>query len=150
MKTLFTLVPLVFAITAQGPLHGQAPQDPPLAVVQAAEDTSHGQATRDLEQNPNFWMEQKLRLSKEMLTGLARADFDMLGKNAEFLRGLNRVEAFVLREPEGYRDELKQFDIATKALVQAAQDENLAAATLAFNQITISCASCHQQLREAQ
>ncbi len=96
----------------------------------------------------NFWMEQKLRLSKDMLAGLASADFDKIGRSAEVLKSLNRVEGFVRRGPEGYRDQLRQFNFANKALLVACEDENLEAATLAFNQLTISCVSCHQQLRK--
>jgi hypothetical protein len=96
----------------------------------------------------SFWMDQKLRLSKEILSGLARADFEALGKNAERIRGLNRVEKFVRRGPEGYRDLLRQFNMANNALIRAAQEENLEGATLAFNQMTISCVNCHRHLRE--
>lgn len=96
----------------------------------------------------SFWMEQKLRFSKEILTGLANADFDQLARNAELMRGLNRVEAFMRGRKEGYRDQLKQFDMANKAIIRAAQNGNLEGATLAFNQLTISCVTCHQHLRE--
>jgi hypothetical protein len=96
----------------------------------------------------NFWMDQKLRLSKEILTGLANADFELIGKNAEVIRGLNRVEKFVRRGPEGYRDQLKLFNMANNALVRASEEENLEGVTLAFNQLTISCVNCHKHLRE--
>lgn len=98
----------------------------------------------------SFWMEQKLRLSKELLTGLANGDFDAIGKNAQIMRGLNRVEKFVRRGPEGYRDYLRQFNMANEALIDAAGTENLEGATLAFNQLTISCVNCHKHLRETE
>ena len=75
------------------------------------------------------------------------ADFKAMGKSAELMHGLNRIERFVRRGPEGYRDELQQFNMANNALRKACRDENLEAATLAFNQLTISCVSCHQHLR---
>ncbi len=102
----------------------------------------------DASKSASFWMDQKLRLSKELLAGLAKGDFESLGKNAELMRGLNRVELFIRREPEGYRDELRLFNMANEAMIRAATDENLEAATLAFNQLTISCVSCHKHLRE--
>ena len=102
----------------------------------------------DTVQQGSFWMDQKLRLSKEILTALANADFEELGKNAEIMRGLNRVEKFVRRGPDGYRDQLRQFNMANNALIRASRTENLEAATLAFNQLTISCVSCHRHLRE--
>jgi cytochrome c556 len=99
------------------------------------------------EAKASFWMDQKLRLSKEMLAGLASGDFDVIGKKAEFMRGLNRVEQFVRRGPAGYRSQLKSFNAANEAIVQAAQDEDLDAATKGFNRLTTSCVSCHQHLR---
>lgn len=99
------------------------------------------------ERPASFWMEQKLRLSSEVLAGLAEGDFEKIAKNATVMGGLNRVESFVRREPEGYRDQLKQFNMANKALLRAASKENIEGATLAFNQLTVSCVSCHQQLR---
>ena len=115
----------------------------------AEEATEASQSSANSEKQYSFWMEQKLRLSKDILTGLAVADFDKIGKGAEVMRGLNRLERFVRRSPAGYRDELTQFNQANKALVRAAQKENLEAATLAFNQLTISCVSCHKVMREA-
>lgn len=100
-------------------------------------------------QPASFWMDQKLRLSKDILEGLANADFEAIGKNAEVMRGLNRVEAFVRRGPEGYREQLAQFNMANRSLISAARRENLDGATLAFNQLTISCVRCHQHLRIA-
>ena len=90
-----------------------------------------------------------MRLSKEILEGLAKGEFVTIGKSAELLQGLNRIEAFVRREPEGYRDQLRQFNFANRSLLRAAREENLEAATLAFNQLTISCVNCHKHLRES-
>ncbi len=120
---------------------------PQSATSQPAATQAHLEVD-DQSQPSSFWMEQKLRISKELLTGLATADFDAIGRNAELMRGLNRVESFVRRGPEGYRDQLTQFNMATDSLIRASLDENLEAATLAFNQLTISCVGCHQHLRE--
>ena len=68
--------------------------------------------------------------------------------NAEVIRGVNRVEKFVRRAPEGYRDQLRLFNMANSALIRASQEENLEGATLAFNQLTVSCVNCHKHLRE--
>ena len=101
-------------------------------------------------ESESFWMEQKLRLSQEILAGLASGDFDQIGRSAEVMRGLSKVEAFVRREPKGYRDYMRQFTLANDDLVRSAAEENLAGATLAFNQLTISCVNCHRHLREAE
>ena len=118
--------------------------------VEASEGTAQEDPPTDPEKQNSFWMEQKLRLSKELLTGLAAGDFEMIGKSAEVMRGLNRVESFVRRSPEGYRDYLKQFNMATNSLIRSSAEENLEGATLAFNQLTISCVNCHRQLRSGE
>lgn len=97
----------------------------------------------------NFWMDQKVRLSKDILTGLAMGDFDTIGRSAEIMKGLNRLERFVRRTPEGYREQMSQFNYANKKLLSAVDAENLEAATLAFHQLTTSCVSCHQALRKS-
>ena len=128
----------------------------PLASVAQQPPAESGSSSVDADreadtlQKSSFWMDQKLRLSKELLTGLATGDFHTIGKSAEVMRGLNRVEKFVRRGPEGYRDYLRQFNMANQALVDAAANENLEAATLAFNQMTISCVNCHKHLRAAE
>ena len=139
---VFFLVPLAFA---------QQTKAKPTPVKQAAQATEHKSSdVVDAEKQRSFWMEQKLRLSKGVLEGLANADFEAIGKNAEIMHGLNRVEAFVRRRTEGYRHQLRQFNIANKALLRASQEENLDGATLAFNQLTISCVNCHKHLRERE
>lgn len=120
-----------------------------LAQDEGTAETTDEASSENAQEGPSFWMEQKLRLSKDLLAGLATADFEAIGKSAEIMNGLNRMEKFVRRNPEGYRDQLKQFNMANKALMRASRNENLEAATLAFNQMTISCVSCHQSLREA-
>jgi hypothetical protein len=94
-------------------------------------------------------MEQKLRLSQEILKGLASGDFALIGKSAEIMQGLNKIEVFVRREPEGYRDSMRQFVLANDDLIRASAEENLEGATLAFNQLTVSCVNCHRHLRES-
>jgi hypothetical protein len=95
----------------------------------------------------SFWMEQKMRFSTDILAGLAESDFDKIGKSATLMQGLSRVEKFVRRGPQGYKDELKLFNMANRAMIKAADEENLEAATLAFHRLTVSCVSCHQNLR---
>ncbi len=158
MKAFARLVSIVFVvnvvlgiITPTGEAQ-QPPQETPRPIAAPPHSGDEPQANEtspaDAPQSGSFWMDQKLRLSKELLAGLARADFASLGKNAEVMRGLNRVELFIRREPEGYRDELRLFNMANQAMIRAANEENLEAATLAFNQLTISCVSCHKHLRE--
>ena len=102
------------------------------------------------ESKASFWMDQKLRLSKDILAGLANGDFQTIGEKAMFMRRLNRVEKFVRRGPAGYRQQLSRFNSANDALVEAAEKEDLNAATKAFNGLTTSCVECHKHLRAVE
>ena len=113
------------------------------ATVEPDKSQSPGESQR----TGSFWMEHKMRLSTEILAGLAKADFVEIGKNAARMKGLNRVENFVRRGPAGYKDELKSFNSANQAIIRAAEKEDLEAATRAFNRMTTSCVRCHQRLR---
>ena len=131
-----------------GVVHAEVPPAGAPRAPQQTDETAPTEPTEaEQDEDGSFWMEQKLRLSQDILVGLALADFEQMGKSAERMHGLNRVERFVRRGPEGYRDHLRQFNMANQALRRACDEENLEAATLAFNQMTISCVSCHRHLR---
>ena len=109
-----------------------------------------GQAAREAgTKNASFWMTQKLRFSQNIFAGLATADFDAIAANAQSMRALNKVEAFVRRNPPSYRTQLKAFQFANEELIRTAQQDNLDGAAMAFTQMTISCVNCHKQLRAA-
>ncbi len=102
---------------------------------------------KDEDKGPSFWMKQKLTYSQQILNGLALEDYDMIVENANAMKGLNKLEYFVRRKPEGYRTQLKAFQQSVDQLVETASASNLDGATLAFTQMTISCVHCHKQLR---
>ncbi len=97
---------------------------------------------------PSFWMKQKLKYSQEILNGLAQEDYELIAKNATAMQGLNKIEFFVRQKPEGYRTQLKSFQFSVNELVRNAEDENIDGATLAFTQMTISCVNCHKEVRK--
>lgn len=96
---------------------------------------------------PSFWMKQKLTYSQQILNGLAQEDYELIQKNAMSMKGLNKIEAFVRQKPEGYRTHLKTFEFSVTELIRNAEDEDLDGATLAFTQMAISCVNCHKHLR---
>lgn len=101
------------------------------------------------EQDMNFWMKKKLDYSQAILSGLATADFDAIGKNATSMDRLSKLEKFVRRsDAEEYRAQLRVFLAANKDLMTAAEKKNIDGATLAFTQMTLSCVNCHKALRD--
>jgi len=141
---------LLCFVTAPG--EAQQKDEPASAPATGGAETGRQAAADEAAESKDgsFWMDQKLRLAKELLTGLANGDFEAIGKSAEVMKGVNRVESFVRRGPKGYRDYLRQFNMANEALIRYSLEENLEGATLAFNQLTVSCVNCHEHLRQAE
>lgn len=104
---------------------------------------------RSLE-DASYWMTRKLHLSQEVLAGLALKDFDKIVKAAGTMDRLNSIEKFVRGQSAEYKAQLEMFRYANKALIRNADAENLEGATLAFNQLTLSCVNCHKHLREGK
>lgn len=99
------------------------------------------------DQTTSVWMEKKLQHSQALLRGLATADFADVRYNAQRLKLLNRVEGFVRRRNPEYRAHVLNFSRVVSEIDRQAEQENLEGATLAFNQLTVSCMECHKSLR---
>jgi cytochrome c556 len=94
------------------------------------------------------WMKLKLEHSQNILAGIAKADYDLIVKNAEGMQTLTTIEAFVRSKIPGYSAQVEQFKDATEELIKQAKKDNVEGATLAFTQLTLSCVNCHKRLRE--
>ena len=94
-------------------------------------------------------MQSKLEHSKNILEGLTREDFGAISKGAKAMRGLTALEGWFRADTPRYKAQLNAFWLANDALIQAADEKNVDAATLAYTQLTISCVNCHKQVRAA-
>jgi len=99
------------------------------------------------QENASIWMKQKLRASQEVLKGLADGDFQAIGANAQTMNLMSYLEKWVHADTAAYRTQLRLFEFADHELIRAAKEKNLDAATLAYNQLTISCVNCHKLVR---
>jgi hypothetical protein len=97
----------------------------------------------------SIWMRQKVQASQAVLTGLASADFQAIGQNAATMGVMEFFERWQRADSPGYRTQLRLFEFANGELMKAAREKNIDAATLAFNQLTISCVNCHKIVRDA-
>jgi hypothetical protein len=99
------------------------------------------------------WMKQKMAFSRNLLSGLATADFEVLAINARQLKSLTEFEDWVRgRKPEylpGYGAQLKEFRDATDQILRMADQKNLDGAALGYFQLTLSCIECHKVVRGA-
>ena len=107
-------------------------------------------AEENEEKKSSFWMKRKLAFSQNILSALAKEEFDAISQNATAMKGLNQIESFVRRKPAGYRRQLDLFQFSVNELIRTSQQQNIDGATLAFTQMTVSCVHCHKQLRKSQ
>lgn len=98
----------------------------------------------------SFWMEKKLEYSQEILRGLALGDLQIVQEKAEQMRAVSRVEGWVRNGKPGYRPQFQTFELANAEILRNAKAGNLDGAALGFQQLTITCVSCHKLLRDAQ
>ena len=115
-----------------------------------SDDSVKNATTEASERKPSHWMEKKMRLSKDAFEGIAKGDFDQIWESAREMKVLSRAEHFVRSKPESYRTQLKVFRFANDELMQSAKDKNIESATLAFNQLTVSCVNCHKIIRRTK
>ena len=96
----------------------------------------------------SFWMEKKLEYTQDILRGLATGELDQVAQRAEQMRLLSKVEGWVRNRKPGYRAQFQAFEFANAEILRNSRADNLDGAAMAFQQLTISCVSCHKILRD--
>ncbi|MCA9102221.1 MAG: hypothetical protein R3C10_08760 [Pirellulales bacterium] len=93
------------------------------------------------------FMQVKLKMSQEVLAGLAMEDYDKIAKNSRDISLLTQAESWqVLQTPE-YNQQSLEFRRAVDKITAAAREKDLDAATLAYLDMTLKCVNCHKYLR---
>jgi cytochrome c556 len=98
----------------------------------------------------SVWMKKKLEFSQNVLAGLTEADFEKIGANARAMNVLGYLEKWVRADRPGYKQQAAYFEFANQELIRQAREKNLDGATLAYNQLTVSCVQCHKIVRSAK
>jgi len=92
-------------------------------------------------------MRAKLDHSQRLLRNLTVQDFDGLAADARRLVELGRPGGwYALQAPE-YDLFLTEFRRSAERLAKAAGEKSIDGATLAYNQLTVSCVACHKYIR---
>jgi hypothetical protein len=118
-----------------------------ISPVRSQEDKTKN-AAAPTEKDISIWMHQKSALQQRLMQGLSEGDFDQIRKTAVLLNVLSYFEGRAHSENPEYKRQLGHFDWANRELVRMAKEENLEGATLAYNQLTVSCVYCHKTLRD--
>ena len=116
----------------------------PAAAEQVKTDTEAPAADHPV----SFWMEKKLEYSQDILRGLAIGDMQLVAEKAEQMRVVSRIEGWVRNRKPGYRAQFQAFELANAEILRNAKADNLDGATIGFQQLAISCVSCHKILRD--
>ena len=98
----------------------------------------------------SVWMKAKIGLSQEILRGLTEGDFDKIKNNAAGLNLVHFFEGFVPKKGDAYRQQVAAFSMANKELIRQSEEKNIYGATLAYNQLTVSCVQCHMIVRNGK
>lgn len=98
----------------------------------------------------SLWMAKKLEYSQKILTGLTRADFDMVKTNADAMLVVGFLESWDRADLPSYKKQLKGFEKANKDLVRQAEAKDIDAATSAYSRLIVSCVECHKVVRDAK
>jgi len=92
-------------------------------------------------------MQKKLEYSSNILAGLTNEDFELIAENAQSLHDFGKQRWLETDSPE-YRTQNQVFWFTSAALLMAAENKNIDAATLSYTQMTFSCVNCHKLLRK--
>jgi len=122
-----------------------------VSLVTVSECVLSGQENKASEKDKaSIWMKKKLELSQNILAGLTESDFEKVRLNAEGMKFLGYLEKWDRGDMPDYKRQLSYFEIANRELIRQAREKNLDGATLAYNQLTVSCVQCHKIVRGAK
>jgi cytochrome c556 len=97
----------------------------------------------------SVWMKMKLTATQNIIAGLTEADFEKVRVSAESMSFLGYLESWTRSNTPEYKRQVTYFDFANSELIRQAREKNLDGATLAYNQLSISCVQCHKIVRDA-
>jgi hypothetical protein len=118
--------------------------------IPASDCLGGGDKDKDVKKKANIWMRTKLEFSRNILAGLTDGDFDKITKSAEALNVATFFEVLFRPSDPDYKHQVLLFLNSSKEIVRQAREKNLYGATLAYNQLMVSCVQCHQMVRDAK
>ena len=121
----------------EGCVHAQDKKPPPTT-------------SKEREDKSSVWMAMKLKSTEQILGGLAHGDFKAIRESASAMALTGYLEKWFRAEDPVYKRQVMLFEAANAELIRQAAAQNLEGATLAYNQLTVSCVQCHKIVRDAK
>lgn len=119
-----------------------------LAVLPSSSSSGDKKTDKEAKKEASVWMKSKTKLSQEILVGLTEGDFEKIQRNAHTLNFVHFFEIIFREKNDEYRQQMALFSSANKELIRQAETKNIYGATLAYNQLTVSCVQCHVVVRK--
>ena len=120
-----------------------------LTVLPSSSSSGDKKTDKEGKKEASVWMKSKTKLSQEILVGLTEGDFEKIQRNAQALNFVHFFEIIFREKNDEYRQQMTLFSSANKELIRQAETKNIYGATLAYNQLTVSCVQCHVIVRKA-
>ena len=121
----------------------------PLILAPFFAGTKSTYAQAEKESGAKEAMRQKVAYSQQALVGITMEDYGLIANNAEKLLELSNKTNWYSRQVPEYELFLNEFRRNAQELLNASQQKNLDAASLAYVQMTLSCVSCHKFIRKS-
>jgi hypothetical protein len=125
------------------PAKKEKPAKPAPAATPAKAETV---ADKDL----SAFMRLKLDHSQKVLEGLVVEDFKLIAHHSNQMALLVQDENWMVLQTPEYRHYSADFQMIANRLTEAAREENLDGAALAYVDLTMSCVNCHKYTRGAR
>lgn len=93
------------------------------------------------------FMSRKLDAAKNIVSGLALEDYEMITKNAQDLALLSMESQWKVFQTAEYIRMSDEFRESSKRLREAGRSENVDGAMLAYFEVTLNCVRCHKYIR---
>jgi len=94
-------------------------------------------------------MDDKLKYTQQILTGLALNDRDKIKTSADKLVALSQVAEWLNADKtDEYLFQMTLFRRAAKTIGRRAEEKNIDGVMLAYTELTQSCLRCHQNERD--
>jgi hypothetical protein len=94
-------------------------------------------------------MRQKVAYSQQVLVGITLENYGLIANNAKKLVELSNKTNWYSRQVPEYELFLNEFRRRAQEVMEAGQQKNLDAASLAYVQMTLSCVNCHKFVRKS-
>jgi cytochrome c556 len=102
----------------------------------------------EYQKDTSKFMKRKLDSSRQIIEGLATEDFDKISKSAQDMMLLAREADWNVIQTESYLNLSSEFRNSAGRLREAAHENNLDGATLAYFEVTLNCVRCHKYIRQ--